>query len=183
MTTEVSVDQPSVRMWPTSRWAEHSSAQDEECQHQTADMQTKLLTHCPVSDTQSNQLAWSVLSATSVLTKVWRFLTLTCRNRAHRHSRRTLRHIAQSRTPTPATQRWPKKTLKPLQSVSKYVPAAHEHKAGNKYRSRKPSVIKNTNNNAQTGPPRKRDGASQGVCPISINFYNNSTPNNDSRFK
>lgn len=111
MTTEVSVDRPSVRMWPTSRWAEHSSAQDEECQHQTADMQTKLLTHCPVSDTQTNQLAWSVLSATSVLTKVWRFLTLTCRNRAHRHSRRTLRHIAQSRTPTPATQRWPKKKL------------------------------------------------------------------------
>lgn len=34
------------------------------------------------------------------------FSTLTCRNRARRHSRRTLRHTAQSRTPTPATQRW-----------------------------------------------------------------------------
>lgn len=33
---------------------------------------------------------------------------LTCRNRAHRHSRRTLRHIVQSRTPTPATQSWHK---------------------------------------------------------------------------
>lgn len=29
---------------------------------------------------------------------------LTCRNKVHRHSRQTLRHIAQSRTPIPATQ-------------------------------------------------------------------------------
>lgn len=37
---------------------------------------------------------------------------LTCRNTVHRHSRRTLGHIAQSRTPGPATtQAWHKPLL------------------------------------------------------------------------
>lgn len=93
---------------PTCRRAEHSSAQDQKSQHEAADMQTEFLANCPVMNTNKpkdhfpsiyfyiNGLSCSGCSESK----------LTCRNRVHRRSRRMLRHIAQSRTPTPAKQSW-----------------------------------------------------------------------------